>query len=146
MLTGCPDTAKGIVCYVIDGKELYLDHSLIERVLVEQDFPLLYVCTDNEGKMYLCLCIDPDDGEYLVAETDYKNIGKLKAGRIPIREAFKHSKKLIKVFSRSNNINEDICQTVNYEDLSDDDLPKEGVCLMDTEEIEKRKRGRKRRG
>jgi len=133
------------LCYIIDGKELYLDHSLVEIILIEQDFPLLYVCTDNEGGTYLCLCIDPDDGEYLVAKTDSANIRNLTNGKISMRDAFRRSKKLTKVFSRSSNISEDICQTVNYEDLSDNDLPKEGVCLMDNDEMEKRKRGRKRR-
>ncbi len=121
---------KKILCYVIDRKELYLDQTFIEL-----DYPLLYTCTDKNKGKYLCLCIDADDGEYLVAKTTSGQIRNLVTGKIPIRLAFRRSKKLTKVLSISNNAYEDICQPVRYEDLSGDELPKEGLCLIDNDEI-----------
>lgn len=42
----------------------------IEKVLIELDIPLLFVCVDKSGERYLVMCIDDEELEYLFVQID----------------------------------------------------------------------------
>lgn len=50
--------------FTINGTSLY-----IEKVLLFfQEIPLLFVCIDDKGNRYLCLCRDTDKGTHLICK------------------------------------------------------------------------------
>ena len=70
------------LCFIIEGKELYL-----EKVLVSfQEVPIFFLCKDNKD-YYIALCADVDKLNYVVTELSIKDVFDLLHGIIPMRNA-----------------------------------------------------------
>lgn len=109
-----------VLCYIIGGKKLYL-----EQILAEYDYPMLYTCVDDNNKRYLAMCVDPDEGEYLVADTGNCIILNMLENKIRMIEAFEKARRIYRVSSVSNDVTQDKVIDVNYSDIAKDDLPDE---------------------
>ncbi len=46
----------------------------VEQVLVSFDVPILFVCENQNGKRFLTLCIDDEEGRYVIAEVLTSNL------------------------------------------------------------------------
>ncbi len=122
------DDSGSILCYVIKNKELWL-----EKILVEQDYPLLYICRDDDEQRHLAMYVDDEIGEYFVAKSDDKKLRDMISGRIPIVDIFKNSSEIYTVMSVDNDARHDICHKLQFEDIFKEDLPAEDVYLDDAE-------------
>ena len=70
------------LCFIIEGKELYL-----EKVLVSfQEVPIFFLCKDNKD-YYIALCADVDKLNYVVTGLSIKDVFDLLHGIIPMRNA-----------------------------------------------------------
>lgn len=70
------------LCFIIEGKELYL-----EKVLVSfQEVPIFFLCKNNKD-YYIALCVDVDKLNYVVTGLSIKDVFDLLHGIIPMRNA-----------------------------------------------------------
>lgn len=70
------------LCFIIEGKELYL-----EKVLVSfQEVPIFFLCK-NSKDYYIALCVDVDKLNYVVTRLSIKDVFDLLHGIIPMRNA-----------------------------------------------------------
>lgn len=70
------------LCFIIEGKELYL-----EKVLVSfQEVPIFFLCKNNKD-YYIALCVDVDKLNYIVTRLSIKDVFDLLHGIIPMRNA-----------------------------------------------------------
>lgn len=70
------------LCFIIEGKELYL-----EKVLVSfQEVPIFFLCKNNKD-YYIALCVDVDKLNYVVTRLSIKDVFDLLHGIIPMRNA-----------------------------------------------------------
>ncbi|MBR3267910.1 MAG: hypothetical protein IKI58_04170 [Oscillospiraceae bacterium] len=113
---------NSVVWYIIDGKHLY-----IEQILAEIDYPILYVCIDDNNQRYLTMCVDPMDGYYLVAETDIETIILMLEDKITMKDAFRRTHPIWEVYSVDEDPHHDEVSQIKFADLSDDNLPDSGA-------------------
>lgn len=120
-----------ILCYIINNEKLYL-----EQILAEYDYPILYTCIDKNRKRYLAMCVDPEEGRYIVAETTCQILIKMMRDSIKMIDAFKTAHRIFSVISSSNDISQDIVKPIEFSKISKDDLPEENAYfeLLDSEE------------
>ena len=64
-------------CIERKGKTMYkwikfkdLGQFYVDKVLVESDIPLFFICYDENNNKYACLTLNEDIGEYLVKHID----------------------------------------------------------------------------
>ena len=70
------------LCFIIEGKELYL-----EKVLVSfQEVPIFFLCKNNKD-YNIALCVDVDKLNYVVTRLSIKDVFDLLHGIIPMRNA-----------------------------------------------------------
>jgi len=62
-----------------------------EMILIYFDVPELFVCKDTHGKRYLSLCLDPEEGQYLIAPISLKYLCELLTRKCKIRECFQYA-------------------------------------------------------
>lgn len=114
---------KKELCFKINGLDLYK-----EIVLLEMDYPLLFICND-ESNRYIVLCIDGDDSlQYLVAKTNADILLKMLKAEIPIKKCFK-SCDVAYLITPSECLEKDKVETINGSDISDEYLPEDGVLF-----------------
>ena len=60
---------------------------IVEQVLLELDYPLVFVCRDNQNKLYLCDCCDVyEEQRWLISPATLKQIISLLKNQITVRE------------------------------------------------------------
>lgn len=111
------------------------NHLVIEKVLIDIDGPVLFVSKDISNDFYLCACINSYELpiEYLVVKTDKKTLLKMIENKITMYEAFKTpiDNMYLKIFKYYGTKSDELMYIDN---ISDDDLPTEGVYFeLDTE-------------
>ena len=63
----------------------------LEKILLSFDIPILFVCTDFENRRYLCLNIDDDVPQAVIAEIDIKTLIGMLKDEITMEMAFRGS-------------------------------------------------------
>lgn len=111
------NVTEKILCFVINGKELYL-----EKILVEYDkIPIFFLCR-SEDVRYLCLCFDIDDLRYYVVSVSAKDVFDLLHGITPMRDIFLKQRKYWDV-SAGQEPGQDVVKECPIEDIDQDILP-----------------------
>jgi len=62
----------------------------MEQVLISFNLPILFVCSDNMDRKYLCMNVD-DDSMHVIAEIDVSILIDMLESRITMKEVFKNS-------------------------------------------------------
>lgn len=108
----------------------------LEKILLSFDIPILFVCTDFENRRYLCLNIDDDVPQAVIAEIDIKTLIGMLKDEITMEMAFRGSingKIIVATYdSSSKQINTSI---IASQMVSEDFLPEKGAFF----EIENKK-------
>lgn len=72
-----------LLCFVLNDNRLFLDKSLV----LFNNTPIFFVCTDLGGKYYLVLCIDTSELKYIVVETSIRTLWQMLSQKITMRNA-----------------------------------------------------------
>lgn len=97
----------------------------LEKILVSLNIPILFVCHNSEDKKYLCLNINDETGETIIALTNNSFLIDMLQKRITMEEIFRKSLDndiIIAVYDYENE--EIISKREKAEILSKDKLPK----------------------
>lgn len=62
----------------------------IEKVLVNFDVPIFFICKNAEDKKYLCLEIDYQIGQYVIAETTNNELIKMLQNKVYMEQLFRN--------------------------------------------------------
>lgn len=118
-----------LLCFNIDGNDLYLDKSLIRF----NEIPIFFLCRDNNDVIYAVQCIDTEELNYYVVQVDKKNILGLLDNTLTIHDFMTSSMKKWEVQS-GENISDDIVKPISQ--LNEEDLVEKNVYLsLDNTEI-----------
>lgn len=63
----------------------------VEQVLVSFDVPILFVCKNQNGKRFLALCIDDEEGNYVIAEVTTSNLMGMLNNEITMEYVFRYA-------------------------------------------------------
>ena len=64
----------------------------VDKVLVESDIPLFFICYDENNNKYACLTLNEDIGEYLVKHIDNIKLQNILQKNITIYDVFNTDK------------------------------------------------------
>ena len=97
----------------------------LEKILVAFDVPILFVCTDYEKRRYLCLNIDNETGETVIAEVSNKQLIQMLKNETPMEVLFRDSiNEKIFIATYDDAKGEVISNSVYSRDISENMLPK----------------------
>ncbi len=118
------------LCFNIEGKELYLEHTLVDY----NDIPIFFLCRNDE-KYYAALCTDIEILNYIVVAVTRENLFELLHGRIPMRNIFLSQKEYWEIISGEEIVQYIVVKhLINELDVSV--LPRQNACFQIlTEEI-----------
>lgn len=102
-------------CFTINGNELYLVLNLVDF----NGIPLYFICKDNTGQYYICLCYDIDYEKYIIVKTDIDRIYKLLTQNITMRDIITMESEFLDVSILGE---EDICSLKDMKDINFDIL------------------------
>ena len=103
-------------CFTINDNELYLVLNLVDF----NGIPLYFICKDNTGQYYLCLCYDIDYEKYIIVKTDIDRIYKLLTQNITMRDIITMESEFLDVSILGE---EDICSLKDMKNINLDILP-----------------------
>lgn len=103
-------------CFTINDNELYLVLNLVDF----NGIPLYFICKDNTGQYYICLCYDIDYEKYIIVKTDIDRIYKLLTQNITMRDIITMESEFLDVSILGE---EDICSLKDMKDINFDILP-----------------------
>lgn len=123
--------------FEIEGKSLFLDQVLIDLNML----PLFFICKDEEGHHYICLCTNYEEFCYVIVPTNAHEIYKMLNGEVTIRDVFLNKDYFYSVQSY-NDLEENKVEKLDIESINKDDLPIEGkyykiISQSDKEYLEK---------
>lgn len=96
----------------------------VEQILATLDIPIFFVCTNDEKKKYLCLCIDDEIGQYVVAEINTSLLIDMLEDKVPMEYAFRHSSDNSIIITEYDIDSQEIRTVVEHADeISKDLLP-----------------------
>lgn len=99
------------LCFVLDGKELYLDQILVDY----DDIPIFYLCKSGDER-YLVLSADLDEEKYIIVKPSQKEILDMLCGKTAMREVITEQSFFWEVFAK--------------EEYSEDIVVKKDICQM----------------
>lgn len=113
----------------------------VEQILYEFEFPILFVCIDNNQNRYLSLTIDEMLGQYVIVPISCEMLHKILRNQIYIEQAFRNCSQNI-VYITDYNFDEKklIVRIELPEDVSEDLLPDKNTYLdmdMNNSELKK---------
>lgn len=97
-----------------------------EKTLVTFDFPVLFVCKDFENRKYLCLNIDDETGETIIALTNNRYLIDMLIDKKPMDFVFKNALDNKITLVKYDDNNKIVSSVREVNDVSKDLLPKEG--------------------
>lgn len=118
-----------IKCFEIEERELYL-----EQVLVELDFPILFVCKDKHKDYYMAMCTDAYNLTYLVQKCSSTAISNMILGKITMRKFWLQATKCWRI-STGDEPEQDIVLPVTVEALNISELPDDVKYIFDDNDI-----------
>lgn len=111
------------ITFILNGVALYT-----EKVLVEFEMPLLFICKDKSNKRYSVLCVDSDEERYLIVESRIRDIVQMIQNTITMKELFLKAKNSIAWMVKSGKtLSEDYVDTIDILNVEDEDLPADGA-------------------
>lgn len=111
------------ISFVIDNIELYT-----EKVLVELEIPLLFICKDKSNKRYTVLCVDSDEERYLIAQSKVYDIVDMIQNTITMKELFMKSRNgKAWMVTAGETIKDDTAFAIDINIVSREDLPADGT-------------------
>ena len=114
-------------CFTINGNELYLALNLVDL----NNIPIYFVCKDNTGQYYICLCYDIDYEKYIIVKTDIDRIYKLLTQNITMRDIITLESEFIDISILGE---EEIYSLKNMKDINFDILPDKNSYFIITNE------------
>ena len=110
------------VSFIIDNTELFT-----EKILVEFEIPLLFICKDKSNKRYTALCVDSDEEKYIVVESRIRDIVQMIQNTITMKELFLKAKHgMAWMITAGETVLEDIINIIPISEVDDEDLPVSG--------------------
>lgn len=102
----------------------------VEQILYEFEFPILFVCIDDNRNRYLSLTIDEMLGQYIIAPITCEMLHKILCKQVYIEQAFRNCSQNI-VYITDYNFDEKklIVRIEQLEDVSEDLLPDKNTYL-----------------
>ena len=118
-----PDQHKWI--YTKRTGQLY-----IKKILLTFDIPVLFVCTDEQEHLFLCLNVDSDTGLTVIAETSKQMLEDMEQCRIPIETVFREAEKGELLLVWYDKVEKKIeCKAENAKEIPADMLPERDAFL-----------------
>lgn len=114
-------------CFTINGNDLYLILNLVDF----NGIPLYFICKDNTGQYYICLCYDIDYEKYIITKTDVDRIYKLFTQNITMRDVITLETEYWDVTILGEN---EIYSLKNMKDINFDILPDKNSYFIITNE------------
>lgn len=101
-----------------------------KKILITFDIPVLFVCTDEQEHLFLCLNVDSDTGLTVIAETSKQMLEDMEQCRIPMETVFREAEKgelLLVWYDKDEEKIE--CKAENVKEIPADMLPERDVFL-----------------
>ena len=121
--------SKEVLCFKIEGKELYLEQILVDF----NDVAIFFLCK-NEVQYYIALCADFHESTYIVAKVTIEDIYKLLHSELTIRDFILKQKEYYHVYSGFT-INRDKIEKHKMEDIDESVLPENEYFKILTERM-----------
>jgi hypothetical protein len=122
--------SKEVLCFKIEGKELYLEQILVDF----NDVAIFFLCK-NEVQYYIALCADYHESTYIVAKVTIEDIYKLLHSELTMRDFILKQKEYYQVYSGFT-IDRDKIEKHKMEDIDESVLPENEYFKVLTERIE----------
>lgn len=102
----------------------------IKQILVENDIPLFFICSDTNKQNYACLTINEDIGQYVVKRVKDTYIEDALNNKIDLYDLFKDDKNdYIFLTKYDFNLNVMNYKTLQAKNISDSYFPKKGTYI-----------------
>lgn len=109
------------VCFKLGSENLYSEQMLVEY----NDDPVFYICKSQTERYYVVLCVDVEEGNYIVINSKISDVLLMLYGYITMRELYKKVDSFWQVFV-GKVIDDDVVTKHNIEDIDTSVLPYEG--------------------
>ena len=110
---------------VVGIGDLYLDYIFFEF----EEEPILFVCVDRCGYLYLCICTEIRyEQDWVITFVDQEQLTELVQQRRDIHSIFSEAKKII--FIKTNADESESSEEVSYKTLDPLELPNRGVYFQ----------------
>lgn len=120
------------MCFKLGNECLYSEQMLVEF----NEDPVFYICKSQTGKYYIVLCLDVEEGNYTIINSDVHDILLMLYGKITMRNLYERVDCFWKVCV-GKKIEEDVVSKYNIEDIDTSILPYEGAYfVIHNQEIE----------
>lgn len=113
--------SNAIEFFEVENKHLFLDKVLIDLNMQ----PLFFICKDEDGIYYICLCTDYEKFCYVIIQSSANEIYKMLRGEITIREVFLNKDYFFSVQSY-NDLEENKVEKLDIKNINKEDLPHKG--------------------
>lgn len=113
---------KKELCFIIENKKLYSDKILVTF----NDFPIFFVCKDENNNYYLVLCRNMENLEYIIVKSSAKDIYDMLIQKYSIKEVFLKTDFFYEVFGEIN-LSSDRVNKLSSDRLDVSFLPNEDI-------------------
>jgi|GEM_PF-1025868 len=102
----------------------------MEYVIVEDEYPLLFLAIDDLERRYLCVCCDIRGSQrWIINQLPDKNILDLLLNKLTLRDAFVEGNRAKILATFDYEVRKDEYVVVDGDDIPKEDLPMEGEYL-----------------
>lgn len=99
----------------------------VETVLVTFDVPILFVCKNSRDRRFLVLCIDEEEGEYVIAEESTDSLIQMIDNKKTMEYVFRNAKNQILYVTKYDFGKQSfVVKKYNSKKIDKELLPKEG--------------------
>lgn len=121
-----------LMCFKLDNECLYSEQMLVEF----NEDPVFYICKSQTGKYYVVLCLDVEEGNYTIINSEVHDILLMLYNKITMRNLYERVDYFWKVCV-GKKIEDDVVIKYNIEDIDTSILPYEGAYFVNyNQEIE----------
>ena len=111
------------ISFIINDVELYT-----EKVLVEFEIPLLFICKDKSNKRYTVLCVNSDEERYLVVQSRVADIVDMIQNTITMKELFlKSNNGTAWMITAGESFEDGKVSIIDMTKVAEEDLPADGA-------------------
>ena len=110
------------LCFIIENKKLYSDKILVTF----NEFPIFFVCKDEDNDYYLVLCRDMENLEYILVKSSVQDIYDMLIQKCSIKEAFLKTDFFYEVFGEID-LSSDRVNKLSSDRLDVSFLPNEDI-------------------
>lgn len=103
---------------------------VMDYIIYEYDYPVLFICKNGDSRFYLCDCCDTyKEQRWLIAPITLERIEQLLGDKITIREAFENATGQCCVATWSIGELHEKYKIINSKEFLQEDLPEEGAYV-----------------